>query len=645
MPSFELVDRDGLARLGRLETPHGVIETPALLPVVHPAASRQPIAPEEMRRNYGIQAVITSAYITWRDPVLRQRAESLGIHGLLGFDGAVMTDSGAFQQHAYGQVEIGPLETLEFQERIGADIATVLDRFVEPDVPRASAEAEVLETLERAKDARSRRRGLLAVPVQGALDAELRRRSSEGASQLADVVAVGGVVPLMERYRFGDLVRVLHAVRAGLLPGRPVHLFGTGHPMLFALATLFGVDLFDSSAYHKFARRGDLLFPEGTVPLARVSERICACRLCDRRPLASLRDVSEAEREQAVAEHNLLVSLEEVGRVRQAIREGSLWELVEQRMHGHPALLAASDALLTRPETFLPTEPTSRRSFRILGPESLRRPAVVAFRNRLERIIREPLHSRTRARIPLVPSFLSPLPESSPNGDPIPWTCPTPFGSIPVELSEVYPVGPAVGPEDFENPSPAAAVPENTKEFEPQTDRVRDWTDAWTKRHAQAVLRWAYGREAGVLVEQGLVGQRSRRTGRLRSLWWSGAPAFAIGNDGIPRPGWLGGQLLHQRVPPPRNRVTVIDDAKEFVANGRSLFARFARSADASLQPGSSVLLVDEQDQLLAVGRLVLAPHEFASFGRGVAARVTAHAREAGVVMSDEPDSTDIEPR
>ena len=198
--TFELIDRDGLARLGRLSTPHGAIETPALLPVVHPDATRQPVALQGLLERTGLGAVITSAYITWRNPELRAAAEQCGIHGLLGFEGPVMTDSGAFQQHAYGHIEVTDDVILDFQERIGSDIATVLDVFVEPDVPVEVAEEGVRVTLERAQRARERRSGLLAVPVQGGLDPGLRQRSAHGASGLGDVLAVGGVVPLMEQY-------------------------------------------------------------------------------------------------------------------------------------------------------------------------------------------------------------------------------------------------------------------------------------------------------------------------------------------------------------------------------------------------------------------------------------------------------------
>ncbi|MGI0067949.1 MAG: tRNA guanosine(15) transglycosylase TgtA, partial [Thermoplasmata archaeon] len=66
MGEFEVLERDGLARIGRLSTPHGPIETPALLPVIQPDPTRQPVVPREIRRRFGLKAVITSSYITYR---------------------------------------------------------------------------------------------------------------------------------------------------------------------------------------------------------------------------------------------------------------------------------------------------------------------------------------------------------------------------------------------------------------------------------------------------------------------------------------------------------------------------------------------------------------------------------------------------
>ena len=76
-----------------------------------------------------------------------------------------------------------------------------------------------------------------------------------------------------------------------------------------------------------------------------------------------------------------------------------------------------------------------------------------------------------------------------------------------------------------------------------------------------------------------------------------------------------------------RGRVVVAEDAVPFVREGRSLFARFVVASDPALAPDQTALLVDRSDELLAVGRLVLAPHEMSGLSRGVAVRVTAHAK------------------
>lgn len=628
---FELLERDGLARLGRFPTPHGAIETPALLPVVHPDPSRQPVAPTEMRRRFGITSVITSAYITWRTPPLRAVAERDGIHGLIRFDGPVMTDSGAFQQHAYGSVEVTPEEILSFQNSIGSDIATVLDVFTEPEDGHAETEAALLATSERARTSRQARPGLLAVPVQGGLFPDLRARSARLASELGDVVAVGGVVPLMEQYRFPDLVRVLAATRPCLSPARAVHLFGTGHPMTFALAALFGVDLFDSSAYHKFARRGSLMFPDGTIALEEIRERVCHCVLCAELPLTEVARLPADERETWVARHNLLVSVEEIGRVRQAIRDGTLWELAERRAGAHPALRAGLQEAMAQPDVFLPTEPESRRAFREVVTESLVRPAAVRFRHRVEAYRAGRGVYRSAPRFPLRPEYLGHLPTTDRSDRPIEWESGTPFGAVPVELTDLYPVGPFLGPEEFRAHAPhrsparfASVVAETVRSA---ADVERDWTPEWDGRQVARLLEWRYGSVVAARLTAGLWAERSRRTGRLRAMVREGQPEFIVGTDGVPRPTFRGASRLHAELSPGRERVVVHADAVPFVRDGKSLFSAFVVAADPALVPGASALLVDGDDQFLAVGRLVLAPSEMGRLRRGVAVRVTAHAR------------------
>lgn len=628
MIDFEVRARDGFARVGRFSTPHGVVETPALLPVVHPDPRQQPIPPSEMAERFGLPAVITSSYIAWRSPPLKERAEREGIHRLLGFSGPVFTDSGAFQQHAYGHVEVAPEDILAFQSRIGSDIAAVLDVFGEPEASGEEARRAVEITAERARAARERRSGLLAVPVQGGLFPELRAKSAEAASAIGDVLAVGGVVPLLEQYRFADLARVLLAARPALAPERAVHLFGTGHPISFAFAALFGIDLYDSAAYHKFARRGSLLFPEGTIAVEEVREPFCGCRLCEERPITELATLPPAEREIAIARHNLWMSVTEVRRVRQAIRAGTLWELVERRASAHPALVAGLRAAVQGSGAFLPVEPESRPSFREVTETSRLRPAVVRFRERLLRWRTAKGPFQLRAGGPLTPDYLGEVPTRGRNEEELQWEVPTPVGPVPLELSEVYPVGVWVGPEEFERPVVTSRAAEISRAGPPPDASERSQRVAeWTQRQMEALLAWQYPGHSLPLGDSGLRGLRSRRTGRLRELSYHEHAAFRIGNDGLPRPTWIGAGLLHQAVRPPRLRVVVREDAVPFVRDGRSLFSRFAGPVDPAIVPGASVLLVDERDALLAVGRAELAGHEMGRFTRGAAVVVTAHAR------------------
>jgi len=628
---FELLDRDGLARLGRFSTPHGSVETPALLPVVHPDPERQPVSPEEMRSRLGVRAVITSAYITWRTPPLREVAERDGIHRLIRFDGPVMTDSGAFQQHAYGSVEVSPEEIVAFQSRIGSDIATVLDQFTEPEENRDETERALETTVERAREARTSWSGLLAVPVQGGSYAELRARAALRASEIGDVLAIGGVVPLMEQYRFPELVRVLVATRSTLRPAAAVHLFGTGHPMTFALAALFGVDLFDSSSYHKFARRGSVMTPDGTIPLDEIREPTCSCFLCAERPLPEVARLPSVERERRLAYHNLLVSVQEIGRVRQAIRDGTLWELAERRSGAHPALRAGLREAMAHPDVFLPTEPESRRAFREVIVESTDRPAVVRFRHAIERIGSGRLPAVRVPRFPLRPEYLRHLPTANQDGQTLEWETMTPLGPVPVELTEVYPVGPYLGIDEFTEPVrhlPPSGLASSIAGLVPSgVDRERDWTADWDERQIVRILEWRYGRAVAHSAASGLRADRSRRTGRLRGMQRDGHPEFVLGTDGVPRPTYRGATRLHTFLPMGRERVVVNSDAVPFVREGRSLFSTFVVQADPALVPGASALLVDEGDSLLAVGRLLLAPHEMGRLRRGVAVRVTAHPR------------------
>ena len=145
---FEIVDRDGAARIGKIHTNHGILTTPTLLPVVNPNILT--VEPREMWDKFGFRALITNSYVIWKHEKLRKQALEEGVHELLNFPGVIMTDSGTFQSYVYGDVEVGIEEIVEFQRDIGVDIGTMLDVFGRPDMTREEIEDAVDITAKRA---------------------------------------------------------------------------------------------------------------------------------------------------------------------------------------------------------------------------------------------------------------------------------------------------------------------------------------------------------------------------------------------------------------------------------------------------------------------------------------------------------------
>jgi 7-cyano-7-deazaguanine tRNA-ribosyltransferase len=117
---FEMTERDGWARLGKLHTSTHVLNTPCLLPVINP--NIRTVEPRELWERYGFEALITNSYVIWKHEKLKSKALSDGVHDLLDYPGVVMTDSGTFQNYVYGDVEVGVEEIVEFQREIGVDI-------------------------------------------------------------------------------------------------------------------------------------------------------------------------------------------------------------------------------------------------------------------------------------------------------------------------------------------------------------------------------------------------------------------------------------------------------------------------------------------------------------------------------------------
>ena len=346
---FEIVARDGCARIGKIHTSHGVLETPALLPVINP--NIRTIEPREMWDRYGIQGLITNSYIIWKHDELKQHALEKGVHDLINFPGVIMTDSGTFQSYVYGDVEVGVEEIVEFQRSIGVDIATMLDVFSRPDMTENEVQQAVQTTIERCQASIKAAQGtMLNGPIQGGIYRHLRKQSAQGMGSYDFAVhPIGGIVPIMEKHRYKDLAKIMLATIGELPPERPRHMFGCGHPMLFSMLIALGADLFDSAAYALFARDDRLLSPQGTYRLKDLHAwpELVPC-VVHWTPEA-VRKLDQDQRTSLLARYNLEVTLAELSRCKQAVHDGTIWQLAEQRSHQHPALREAFLWLTTRP--------------------------------------------------------------------------------------------------------------------------------------------------------------------------------------------------------------------------------------------------------------------------------------------------------
>ncbi len=626
---FDIRERDGLARIGHFKTAHGTVETPTLLPVINP--NIMTITPAEMREAFGIRMLITNSYIIWKSADLRDRALNEGVHSLINFDGAIMTDSGTFQSYVYGSEGVKPQEIVEFQRDIGVDVGTILDVFSLPDDSHEKVRDDMLVTIERAKES-TKIKGdmMLAGTIQGSVFPDLRRECAEKMSSMnLDFHPVGGVVPLMESYRYADLVDAVMNSKMGLDPSRPTHLFGAGHPMIFPMAALMGMDFFDSSSYVKYARDGRLMFRDGTKHLKDLKEMPCTCPICSKYTPEELGAMPEEDRVKAIAMHNLYVSFAELRRVKQAIREGSLWELVEGRARSHPALLDALRHLERYREYMEKYEPASRPgSVFYTGRETLNRPLFYRYASRLNERYSPPVESMILMNARRKPYFTDSAVQAAvyEGKHPIIMSM---FGPVPYELDEMYPIAQSVGPEEFDEferdwqkkllDEFLAASGINLegkagpKASEDYLDRIR----------LSAILDMQFGGGASGILKGKLEVVRSKNTGKIRNVILDGKHILSMrAGDGMFTLKMEGGRLLHSALTRPKMRVVVNADSAEYNIQGFNVFPRFVVSADPELRPGDECLVVTEKDELVATGRLAMPVRDIPYFKSGIAVRV-----------------------
>jgi len=554
---FEIKSHDLAARITKLKTNHGTITTPTILPVINPKAQ---VIPASEMKEFGVEAVITNAYILWKD--LREEALDKGVHDLIGFNGPVMTDSGAYQLMEYGEISVSNREVIDFQKKIGVDVGVILD------VPTSSSDEEavkasVAETITRAKEAKQWADDSLlwAGPVQGGTNLKLLKKSAMVMDSLGyDILPIGSVVPLLVKYDFASVVRMIKTVRE--TTEKPLHLFGAGHPMFFSFAVALGIDLFDSAAYALYAKEGRYLTPLGTKHLSELKELPCSCPVCSNTPLKEMD-------EEKLARHNLFVTMQEIRTVRQAIREGELFDLLCQRAASHPSLYKAMKQLVKYKDFFDKRDPITKKHFFYSSEFSKHRVEVIRVKERLSRI-----KSKQKQDIGL-------------------------FKQVPITLTECYPFTQYVDGEE-----------RKLKKAPNGFEKIRD-----------ASLYWF-----GVnLFKPTDTVKVSRSTGKIRAVYRKGELLAVFRASDFMIMLHAASRDLHEKTRPPEHRVIVRKDVAEFIKQGKSVFAKHVINC-GNIVPGQQVLVVTEDDELLASGDALLNSSEMLAMKKGPAVSVRWHA-------------------
>jgi len=452
--AFEIKERDLLARIGRLKTKSGIVETPLLFPVINP--SIQPIPPRKIGEVFGCEALITNAYIL-KKRFQNQPAEK-GLHKFLDFNGVVMTDSGAYQILRYGDIETTPKEIVEYQERIGTDIATILDYPTGLKVTRKHAEKTVNTTTKNAQQlfkTKTREDILWVGPIQGGRYLDLVAESTRQMRKLPfHIHALGSPTEIMQRYRFDLLVDMIITAKMNLPIDRPLHLFGAGHPIMFSLAIALGCDLFDSAAYAIYARNNRYMTPNGTHRLEELEYFPCPCPKCTKTTPKAVSEMPTKKRQTFLAKHNLYTCQAEIKQIKQAIKNGRLWEHLQTRAHAHPTLLQALKKLKKYEDFIEKHSPVTKKSgIFFYDHTDLARPEVVRHRKKLKERYSPPKEAKTLLLTPQTRTKpLHKSKEFKPSAKLLRdtfkqhlneiHTCfyAAPFGVIPTELDEVYPL-------------------------------------------------------------------------------------------------------------------------------------------------------------------------------------------------------------
>jgi len=305
---FELLAGDGAARRGRLTLAHGVVDTPAFMPV-GTYGTVKAMAPHEIRET-GAQIVLGNTFHLWLRPGLAVIAAHGGLHRFMGWDGPILTDSGGFQVFSLGALRkiseegvkfqspingdrlfLTPEDSMRIQQVLNSDIAMIFDECTPyPADPRQAGDSMRLSLrwARRSRDEHDRLENPNALfgIVQGGMYEDLRDESLAGLTGIGfDGYAIGGLSVGEPKE---DMARILAHTAPRLPSDKPRYLMGVGTPEDLVFAVGQGIDMFDCVMPTRNARNGWLFTRHGDVKIknaqykddTRPLDESCGCYCC-----------------------------------------------------------------------------------------------------------------------------------------------------------------------------------------------------------------------------------------------------------------------------------------------------------------------------------------------------------------------------
>ncbi|KAA0009861.1 MAG: hypothetical protein FE041_05570 [Thermoplasmata archaeon] len=312
-------------------------------------------------------------------------------------------------------------------------------------------------------------------------------------------------------------------------------------------------------------------------------------------------------------------------RVRQAIKQGCLAEMLEQRATSHPSLLEAMEVLKREKKWLEKWENISKRkAFMYTGRYSSHRPIVYRLQKRIvERY--EPFFEKSI----IFAEFSKPYSRQE-------WlkkleaNCiiESPFGAIPLELDEIYPVAQSLFPENVDDETIKEAKKAYSKFYKKMPpivslEEVGRKSKDFDVRKIKSVANYQFGKGAGEALFKGEIKIiKSKSTGKIRNVICDEKHVVSMrASDGFFTLKAEGGKRLHSFFSPPKMRVFVTNDAIPFIKEGKNVFAKFVIDACKELRPYDETLVVSEDDELIAVGQCLLNREEMLDFERGIAVK------------------------